>query len=74
MDKERAFANTLQMLQEEAKNNGNIISEERVREAYSAAMLNEEQMMMVFDYLKKKHIGIGEALKDEDFLEKEEID
>ena len=74
MDKERAFANTLQMLQEEAKKNGNIISEERVREAYSAVDLNEEQMMMVFDYLKKKHIGIGEALKDEDFLEKEEID
>lgn len=74
MDKERQFANTLQMLVETAKQNGNILSEEEVRNAYSEVGLSKEQFDMVFDYLKKKHIGIGDTLKDEDFLEKEEID
>lgn len=74
MDKERLFANVLQSLQEEAKKNGNILSEERIKEAYSDIELTKEQLDMVFDFLKKKHIGIGEALKDEDYLEQEEID
>ena len=74
MDKERQFANTLQQLTAKAKENGNILSEEYIREAYEGVGLSEEQFAMVFDYLKKKHIGIGEPIKDEDYLEPEEID
>jgi len=74
MDKERQFANILSELTAEAKDNGNIISEDRVKSAYANIGLDASQLDMVFDYLKKKHIGIGEPLKDEDFLTSEEID
>lgn len=74
MDRELLFAQKLQTLQKEAKNNGNIVSEERVKELFEELELNEEQLNLVFDYLKKRHIGIGEPVADEDFLEQEEID
>ncbi len=74
MDRERQFAENLQLLQREAKENGNIISEERVREIFAALELNEEQFALVFDYLKKHHVGIGEAVQDSDYLEPEEMD
>lgn len=74
MNKEIQFANILEQLVAEAKENGNVISENRVREVYAEIGLNDAQLEMVFDYLKKKHVGIGEPLKDEDFLEPEELD
>ena len=74
INREKQFSNTLKELVEEAGLKGNIISKERVKEAYAQVGLSEEQLDMVFDYLKKKHIGIGEAPKDEDYLEPEELD
>lgn len=74
MDKERQFANTLQMLVAEGKENNNVLMKSRVEEAYAEVGLTNEQLDMVYDYLKKKHIGIDEALKDEEYLEPEEID
>lgn len=74
MNQEKQFTNILQMLIDEAYANDNILTEERVRDAYALADLSEEQFAMIIDYLKKKHIGIDEPLKDEDYLEQEEID
>jgi len=74
MDRERLFAENLQLLQREAKENGNIISEDRVKELFASLELEDEQMALVYDYLKKRHIGIGEAVVDSDYLEQEEID
>lgn len=74
MDREKLFAQTLQDLQKKARNNGNIISEEEVRKDFAQMELNDEQLEMVFDYLKKHHIGIGEEVREEDYLEQEEID
>jgi len=74
MNQEKQFTNILQSLIDEASANDNIISEERIRESYASSNLNDEQFAMIIDYLKKKHIGIDEPVKDEDFLEQEEID
>ena len=74
MDRELQFAQTLEEVKKKAKEQGNCISEEQVKESFSALSLTEEQFQMVYDYLKQHKIGIGEPVNPDDYLSEEEAD
>lgn len=68
MEKERKFALKLQELLQLAKTQGNQVSEEQVKEVFTELSLEEEKLLLVYDYLKQHKIGIGEAVVPEDYL------
>ena len=72
MNKEVLFANTLEKVRSLAKEQGNCVSEEQVKEAFAALELNNEQLKMVFDYLVKHKVGINEPVNVDDYLTDEE--
>ncbi len=74
MNKEVVFARTLEEVRKTAKEQGNMISEEQVQEAFASLELNETQMQMVYDYLLKHKVGIGQPMNPDDFLTDEEKD
>lgn len=74
MNQETLFAQALEQLTQAAKEQGNCISEEQLREKFAALSLKEEQFEMVRTYLKQRNIGIGEPAAPEDYLSEEEID
>lgn len=53
MNKEILFAKTLEQVRKTAKEQGNCISEEQVKDAFAELDLSGEQLQMVFDYLLK---------------------
>lgn len=74
MNQETLFAQRLEQLTQTAKEQGNCISEEQLREAFAGLSLNDEQFGMVKSYLKQRSIGIGEPAALEDYLSEDEID
>lgn len=72
MDKEIRFAKTLEQVKQQAREQGGCISEEQVREAFRELELSGGQLEMVFDYLKKQRIGIGEPVDMDEYLTAEE--
>ncbi len=74
MNKEILFAQTLEQVKKLAKEQGNCISEEQVKEAFAALSLDHEQLQLVFDYLVKHKIGINEPVNVDDYLTDEEKD
>lgn len=73
MNQEILFAKTLEEVRKLAKDQGNRIEKEQVENAFAALSLSEEQLSMVFDYLKKHKIGIGEPVNPDDYLSEEEV-
>ena len=73
-EQEVLFAQTLEQVRKTAKEQGNCISEEQVREAFAELDLSNEQLQMVFDYLLKHKIGIGQPMDPDEFLTEEEKD
>lgn len=74
MNQEIMFAQILEKVRRLAKEQGNWVSEEQVRMAFEAMHFREDQLEMVFDYLLKHHIGIGEPLDEDGILTDEEKD
>lgn len=74
MNKEVLFAQTLEQVRKLAKEQGNCVSEAQVQEAFAALELSGEQLQMVYDYLLKHKVGIGEPMNPDDFLTEEERD
>ncbi len=74
VEKEVLFARTLEEVRALAKEQGNCIREEQVQEAFAPLGFTQEQLGMVYDYLRKHRIGIGEPLDAEEFLTAEEKD
>lgn len=70
--KEVLFARTLEQVRSLAKEQGNCVGEEQVREAFAEQNLNESQLQMVFDYLVKHKIGIGQPVDLDEYLSDEE--
>ncbi len=68
------FAQTLEKVKKLAKEQGNCITEEQVKEAFAKLSLSQAQLEMVFDYLKKHKIGIGEPVDLDEYLSEGEID
>ncbi len=74
MNKEVLFAQSLEKLRKLAKEQGNCVSEEQVQEAFAELELSNEQLQLVYDYLVKHKVGIGEPMNPDDFLTDEERD
>lgn len=74
MNREVLFAQTLEKVRKMAKEQGNCVSEEQVREAFARLELNNDQLQMVFEYLVKHKVGIGEPVNMDDYLTDEEKD
>lgn len=74
MNKELLFAKTLEKVKEIAKDQGNCISEEQVQKEFEVIGLNSDQLQMVYDYLIKHKIGIGQPVNIDDYLSDEEKD
>lgn len=74
MERELLFAQTLEQVRKTAKEQGNCISEEQLREAFAGLELDDAQFQMVCDYLKKHKVGIGEPVNADDYLTEEEKD
>ena len=72
MNQEVLFAQTLEKVRKLAREQGNCVSKEQVQEAFSALGLGEEQLALVYDYLEKHKIGIGEPVDMDDYLTEEE--
>ena len=73
-DREILFAKALATVTRKAKEQGGMISQEEVERAFEELSLSEEQFAMVFDYLNKNRIGIGEPLDPSEYLTEEETD
>lgn len=72
MDREILFAKTLEQVKKQGRMQGNRISKDEVREAFAELSLKEEQLLLVYDYLEKHHIGIDDKeVSKEAFLEAE---
>lgn len=74
MNQELQFAKNLEELRALAKEQGNFVTDEQVREKFSDLNLPEDKLQMVFDYLAKHKIGIGEPMDLDVFLTEEEKD
>lgn len=74
MNQEVLFGKTLEQVKRTAKEQGNCISKEQVEEAFAALSLSEEQMEMVYGYLRQHKIGIGEPADPDAYLAEEERD
>lgn len=74
MNKELIFARTLEKVKEIAREQGNCISEEQVQKEFEVLELSGEQLQMVYDYLIKHKIGIGQPVNVDDYLTEEEKD
>ena len=72
MNKELLFGQTLEKVKKQAKEQGNVISEADVKEAFAQLSLEDAQLAMVYDYLNKHGIGIGEPVDMEEYLEEED--
>lgn len=74
MERELLFVETLEKVRKTAKDQGNCISEEQVKEAFAAMELNDEQFEQIYDYLKKHKVSFGEPVDVEEYLTDEEKD
>lgn len=74
MNQEIVFAKALEKVRRLAKEQGNCVSEEQVRSEFAGLDLKEPQLEMVFDYLQKHNVGLGEPPDQDAFLTEEERD
>lgn len=72
MKQEVLFAQTLEQVRALAKEQGNCVSEEQVQEAFAELNLTNDQLQMVYDYLVKHKVGIGQPVNPDDYLSDEE--
>lgn len=70
--KELVFARTLERVRRIARDQGNCISREQVSEAFAPLGLGDTQLAMVFDYLEKNKVGLGEQADPDAYLTEEE--
>lgn len=74
LDQEILFARTLEQIKKLAKDQGGNIESNQVKEAFAGLGLSDEQLDMVFDYLKKNKIGVDSPVDLDDYLSEEETD
>ncbi|MBR1931388.1 MAG: hypothetical protein IJ833_07970 [Lachnospiraceae bacterium] len=74
MNKEMVFAQTLERVRVLAKEQGNMVSEDQVQEAFATLGLDNDQLQLVYDYLVKHKVGIGQPVNPDDYLTDEERD
>lgn len=67
------FAETLEQLKETARLQENMLTSEQVSEAFSEWQLQEGQLTLIHDYLRKNHIGIDEPGNPEENLSNDDV-
>ncbi len=72
MDKEKEFAALLADVTKLGREQKGIVSEDQVKEAFEALSLSDDQLTLVYDYLKKHGIGIGTPADPFEYLTEEE--
>ncbi len=72
VNKEVLFAQTLEKVKNIAKEQGNCISEQQVKEEFETLNLEDEQLQLVFAYLEQHKIGLNEPVNMDDYLTDEE--
>lgn len=72
-NKELLFAKKLEEIRKLAKEQGQCVSAEQVETCFGELELQEAQLQLVYDYLKKHNIGIGEPADPTDYLEEQEL-
>ena len=72
MDKEKEFAALLADVTKLGREQKGIVSEDQVKEAFEALSLSDDQLALVYDYLKKHGIGIGTPADPFEYLTEEE--
>lgn len=70
---QQTFANTLEQLRDTARLQGNMLTTEQINEAFGEWELNEGQMSLIHDYLRKNNIGIDEPAEVEENLSNEDV-
>lgn len=70
---QQAFANTLEHLRDTARLQGNMLTTEQINEAFGEWELNEGQMSLIHDYLRKNNVGIDEPAEIEENLSNEDV-
>ena len=74
MNRESEFAKILNELKGLAREQGNMVTEAQVMDAFAGLSLSGEQLQMVYDYLLQSKIGIGQHLDPEEYLTEKEMD
>lgn len=72
-NKELLFAKKLEEIRKLAKEQGQCVSTEQVQACFGELKLQEAQLQLVYEYLKKHNIGIGEPADPTDYLEEQEL-
>lgn len=72
MNQELQFAQTLEQVRALAREQRNCVSKEQVEEAFAPLNLDGNQLELVYDYLIKHKVGIGEPVDPDDYLTEEE--
>lgn len=72
MGREAEFAVILEEIKKKTRAAGNFIASEEIKEAFSSLSLSEEQMEMVYAYLRENKIGIDEPVDADACLDEEE--
>lgn len=72
MNQQVQFGKTLEAVKKKARANRNFITKAEVEEAFSALSLSDEQMEMVYDYLRQSKIGVDEPADVDALLPEEE--
>lgn len=67
------FAQRLEQLKETARLQKNVLTEEQVQETFEDMKLVKEQLDLIYEYLRKNHIGIGESVPEEEVLTREDV-
>jgi len=72
MNREIEFGKNLEAVKRKAREQQNFITKAEVEEAFLALSLSDEQMEMVYDYLRKNRIAVDEPTDADAFLQEEE--
>lgn len=72
MERETAFAEILEEVRKTARAQQNFITKAEVEEAFSTLSLSDEQMELVYDYLRQNKIGVDEPVDADSYLDEEE--
>ncbi len=73
MEKEKAFAAALHDLVKLARSQGNVVSEDQIKEFFNDILLDNGQLDLIKEYLKQNKIGINHLVDPEEYLTEEDV-
>ncbi|SDB38824.1 RNA polymerase sigma factor region1.1 domain-containing protein [Butyrivibrio sp. INlla16] len=71
-NKEKEFTQVLADITKHARRQGGTVTEDEIRDAFENLELSDAQYELIYDYLKKHNIGIGETIDSSEYLSEEE--